>query len=56
LKNPEFRRKPVLAALPPGITLEDIRKEMAELLVHDADIDVTKASLNKKWAGKATVE
>jgi NADH-quinone oxidoreductase subunit B len=33
LRRPGERRRPVLAALPPHITLEDIRAEMRELLI-----------------------
>ena len=42
VRRPDVRRKPVLAALPPGVTLQDIRTEMARLLEQDASYDVHK--------------
>jgi NADH-quinone oxidoreductase subunit B len=42
VRKPELRRKPVLAALPPGVTAEDIRAEMAALLEQNASYDVHK--------------
>ncbi len=36
--HPERRKRPVLAALPPDITVNDIKKEMQKLLESDNDI------------------
>ncbi len=38
IRHPGERRRPVLAALPEGMTLDDIRKEMQDLLSHDANV------------------
>lgn len=39
----DHRRKPVLAALPPGVTLADLQTEMADLLRRDAQVDLAAA-------------
>lgn len=41
--DPQRREKPVTAALPPGVTLDDIQAEMAGLLRRDARVDVNQA-------------
>jgi NADH-quinone oxidoreductase subunit B len=46
------RKKPVTAHLPEGITLDDISREMQELLKKDNEYDNTEASEKKVWAGK----
>ena len=43
IRHPGERRRPVLAALPEGMTLDDIRKEMQDLLSHDANVNMTDA-------------
>lgn len=55
IARPGLRRKPVLAALPQGITLEDIRQEIRGLLEADNVIDVEKEARNKVWADKVKV-
>jgi NADH-quinone oxidoreductase subunit B len=55
IARPGIRRKPVLAALPQGITLEDIREEIRALLEADNVIDVAKEAQNKVWADKVKV-
>ncbi len=55
ISEPGMRRKPVLAALPDNITIDDIKKEMAELLVKDAFINIEEKSQSKKWANKSTI-
>ncbi len=42
IKHPGRRVKPVTAVLPPGITREDILKEMEELLLQNATYNVNK--------------
>jgi len=43
------RKRPVLAALPPDITIEDINEEMINLLKKDATTDITAESKGKVW-------
>lgn len=51
IRKPGMRRKPITAALPPGITIEQIQKEMIAMLEQDAMINLEKASDEKKeWA------
>lgn len=45
------RKKPVIAALPPDITLDDIRDEMIKLLEEAAVVDVRTEEENKVWVG-----
>ena len=40
VRRPGIRRKPVMAALPEGITIEDIRAELADLLKRDCVVNV----------------
>jgi len=40
VRKPGIRRKPVMAALPEGITIEDIRAELADVLRQDATVNV----------------
>jgi NADH-quinone oxidoreductase subunit B len=49
-RNPEIRRKPVLAALPPGITADQIREEMGRLLTAESVVNVDTASQASPWA------
>jgi NADH-quinone oxidoreductase subunit B len=55
IARPGVRRKPVLAALPQGIALEDIREEIRALLEADNVVDVAKEAQNKVWADKVKV-
>ncbi len=43
LRHPGVRRKPVLAELPPGITMEDIRRDLVHLLEKEARVDLREA-------------
>lgn len=43
VRKPGERKRPVLAQLPPGISLEDIRAEMAKILEKESVVDLTKA-------------
>jgi NADH-quinone oxidoreductase subunit B len=55
IARPGIRRKPVLAALPQGIAIEDIREEIRGLLEADNVVDVAKEAQNKIWADKVKV-
>ena len=55
IARPGLRRKPVLAALPQGIAMEDIREEIRGLLEADNVIDVEKEAHNKVWADRVKV-
>jgi NADH-quinone oxidoreductase subunit B len=55
IARPGIRRKPVLAALPQGITMEDIREEIRGPLEADNVVDVAKEAQNKVWADKVKV-
>ena len=55
IARPGMRRKPVLAALPQGITMEDIREEIRGPLEADNVVDVAKEAQNKVWADKVKV-
>lgn len=52
IRKPGIRRKPVLAALPQGITMDDLRLEQRERLERDNTVDLAKAAANKRWAAK----
>jgi NADH-quinone oxidoreductase subunit B len=52
IRNQGIRKKPVLAALPQGITLADIQKELQEQLVKDNTIDVNAAASESAWERK----
>jgi len=49
IRQPGVRRKPVLCALPPEITLADIQKEMEELLKKDSEVDVEQTRKELAW-------
>jgi NADH-quinone oxidoreductase subunit B len=55
IARPGMRRKPVLAALPQGIAMEDIREEIRGPLEADNVVDVAKEAQNKVWADKVKV-
>ncbi len=50
IREPGIRRKPVLSRLPHGYTMEDIDKEMQQLLIEENVVDVQKEADNKIWA------
>jgi NADH-quinone oxidoreductase subunit B len=52
IRHPTVHKKPVLAALPQGITIEDIQQRIQELLITENTVDVAKAAEEKVWAGK----
>jgi NADH-quinone oxidoreductase subunit B len=52
IRKPGIRTKPVLAALPQGITMDDLRAQQRELLERDNTVDVEQAAANKTWAAR----
>ena len=50
IRKPGIRTKPVLAALPQGITMDDLRTQQREMLERDNTVDVTQAAAQKIWA------
>jgi NADH-quinone oxidoreductase subunit B len=52
IREPGVRRKPVMAALPQGITMEDIQGEMRRLLEADNVVNVAQEAGEKIWAEK----
>ena len=52
IQSSGVRKKPVMAALPDGITMADIQQRFRELLVRENTVDVVKAASEKSWAGK----
>jgi len=49
LRKPGVRRKPVMSALPPGISMDDIQSEMEVILKEDTNVDVEEARKNLAW-------
>jgi NADH-quinone oxidoreductase subunit B len=52
IRAPGVRRKPVMAALPAGITVEDIQGEMRRMLEADNVVNVAEEAGEKIWAEK----
>jgi len=52
IREPGVRRKPVLAALPQGVALEDIREEIRHVLEEDNIVQFRQAAAEKRWAEK----
>ena len=52
IRRPNERRKPVMAALPQGISADQIRAEIARQLEAENTIDVAQAAEEKSWAPK----
>ncbi|MBI2425548.1 MAG: NADH-quinone oxidoreductase subunit NuoB [Candidatus Hydrogenedentes bacterium] len=52
IREPGVRRKPVMSALPDGVSLQEIRREILAALVEENVVDVAKASATKPWARK----
>ena len=50
VRRPDERRKPVLAALPEGVSLEEITDEMRALLEGESRTNVREEAENKSWA------
>ena len=49
IRRPDIHKKPILAALPQGITLDEIQGEMRRLLEEENVVDVVKMAKNKVW-------
>lgn len=49
IRHPDTRRKPVMAALPQGITMDDIQGEMRRLLEEQNVVNVAESAENKVW-------
>ena len=56
IRRPYIRRKPVLAALPPGISAEQIRSELADILLYDAVTDMSGHNFLRKQDGSPNNE
>jgi NADH-quinone oxidoreductase subunit B len=52
IRHPGVRKKPVLAALPQGLSAADIRQAVREALETDNTVDVAQAACDKVWAAK----
>lgn len=52
IRHPGVRRKPVLAALPQGVSAEDIRRTLRATLEQNNTIDVAQAASDKSWAAE----
>lgn len=50
IREPGIRRKPVLAALPTGLTVEDIQEQMRLALERDNVLDVAAEAEKRTWA------
>ncbi|MFC2074816.1 NADH-quinone oxidoreductase subunit B [Bdellovibrionota bacterium] len=49
VRKPDVRRRPVTAVLPPGITQEQIKAEIQELLKEKNEVNVVKAAKEMAW-------
>ncbi len=49
IRRPDIRRKPVMASLPQGITMDDIQGEMRRLLEEQNVVNVAESAENKIW-------
>ena len=49
IRHPDVRRKPVMSALPQGITMEDIQGEMRRLLEEQNVVNVAESAESKIW-------
>ncbi|MDD5308974.1 MAG: NADH-quinone oxidoreductase subunit B [Deltaproteobacteria bacterium] len=52
LKSRHVHKRPVMSALPAGITVADIQEELRDLLERDSAVDVEKEAAAGPWAGK----
>jgi hypothetical protein len=50
IRQPGIRRKPVLAALPTGVTVGDIQEQMRQILEQDNVVDVEAEAEKRPWA------
>jgi NADH-quinone oxidoreductase subunit B len=52
IRHPGVRKKPVIAALPQGVSADDIRQSLRETLEKDNTVDVIQAANDNAWAKK----
>lgn len=52
IRRPYERRKPVISALPQGVTIDDLRAEARQALEEDNKWDVAVEAASKPWVGK----
>ena len=52
IRHPDTRRKPVVAALPQGMTMDAIREEVRKALQEDNVMNVAEEAAGKIWVGK----
>jgi NADH-quinone oxidoreductase subunit B len=52
IRHPDVRRKPVISALPNGVTMKDIHEEMCRTLEQENVFKVSEAAAAKPWAAK----
>jgi len=52
IRHPGVRKKPVLAAMPQGITADDIKQQLRVLLEKENTIDIEHEANNRSWAQK----
>lgn len=53
IAHPEKRRKPIVSALPPGIKISDIQKELINLLDQSAEMKTREGDQNVLWQERA---
>lgn len=49
VRKPGIRHKPVMSALPPEISMDDIQTEMEKLLERDSEVDVEETRKSLEW-------
>ncbi len=49
VRKPGIRKKPVLSALPPDVSMKEIEAQMQEALEKDSEVDVEKTRQGLKW-------
>jgi NADH-quinone oxidoreductase subunit B len=52
IRHPDVRKKPVLAALPSGISLDDIQQQIQKLLIEKNTVNVAEVAGKTVWAQK----
>ena len=52
IRHPGIRKKPVLAAMPQGITADEIKQQLRTLLEKENTIDIENEANNRSWAQK----
>ncbi len=49
VRKPGIRHKPVMSALPPEVSMDDIKTEMEKLLERDSEVDVEEKRKSLEW-------